>query len=60
MGGCNTPPVRFLWGDALPDVVVVWVGTPDAPVVVYPVRLADGVDGRTLADVLNGAVGVVV
>ena len=58
MGGVTPPlPLAVYWGDALPHVVVFWFGAdanhPDA---VVPVRLADGVDGRRLADVLNGYV----
>ena len=59
MGGGTTPPLPLAvyWGDALPHVVVFRFGADvNAPDAVVPVRLADGVDGRRLADVLNAHV----
>lgn len=60
MGGRNTPPdadvlpLAVYWTPKLPHVVVFWFGADaNAPDAVVPVRLADGVDGRRLADVLN-------
>ena len=59
MGGGTTPPLPLAvyWGDALPHVVVFRFGADvNAPDAVVPVRLADGVEGRRLADVLNAHV----
>lgn len=59
MAGVTTrPPVRALAGktDGGDDVVVLWVGTPDAPAVLLPVRPVGKTPAGVLAGVFNTAV----
>lgn len=58
MAGVKTPPVRAVAGvtDGGDGVVVLWVGTPDAPVALLPVRPVGNLPAGVLAGVFNDAV----